>query len=555
MRTAEKESPLRAESDFAPAYTEQSQPVRGAFRRLAICLGLTLPLLGLEALRLSAVAPLHSVGLNLLEPLLAAPVVLWGGLPIFAALWLGQGRLGNAGLAGFCLMLGWICAIGEFCRQILFGWAGSAGFAACAALVCCQLGAQAADARAGFDGAETVSAGSLARLSRRWPTWLGLMGLLGFAAWFWLLNPGDWALALRHGVALLLAASPAPILLAQALPRLFALRAAPGLGLDFRRPQALERLIHLDTFAADPRDLIGEAPAVPGLLLSLGDTAESDWLSWSAALATAAALPEAAGLQALCAARGLEPAPAPEVLGQPAGGCRGRIAGHELLLGGQALFQVQGYHFASLQKQLDQARIEGQNLLLVAVDGQLTGALGLKDRLSPDFAAELAALNTAGLQFVLLTTAHETTARAWARELGITRASAAVLPEQKAAEITSLQLQSHRVALLGTAADARALSKADLALYRNIGAPIPAQAELVFEGPAVSALLQALALSRRAARIRGQNLGIGASYYLLALALALSVPDPFAALALLLLAASLLLLANSLRVGRQGRTQ
>lgn len=539
---------MRAAFDFEPAEAEQSPHARRALRRLAVCLGLTLPLLGLEALRLSAAAPLPAAGLNLLEPLLAAPVVLWGGTPIFATVWLrfGQGRLGKAGLAGLCLSLGWIYAIGEFCRQILFGWSGSAGFAACASLVCCQLGARAAAAEAGLDEEATDSEGTWAELSRRWGAWLGLMGLLGFGAWFWLLEPGDWTLALMHGTAVLLAASPALILLAQALPRLFALRAAKGLGLDVRRPQALERLTSLDTLAADPRDLLGDAPAEPGLLLSLGDTAESDWLSWSAALAAAAGLPEAAGLRALCAARGLDSPPEPEVLGQPAGGCKGRIAGHELLLGGQTLFQVQGYHFAGLQKQLDQARIEGQNVLLVAVDGQLTGALGLKAQFSPDFAAELAALEAAGFQFVLLTAAHETTARAWARELGISRA-AAVLPEQKAGEITSLQLQGHRVALLGTAADARALSKADLALCRHIGAPMPAEAELVFKGPAVPALLRARALSHRAAGILERNLWLSAACHLLALALALSAPDPFAALALLLSVASLLLLLHSLR--------
>src|SRR5439155_10761318 len=115
----------------------------------------------------------------------------------------------------------------------------------------------------------------------------------------------------------------------------------------------------------------------------------------------------------------------------------------------------------------------GRTVVVVAVDGQAAGLIGIADAPRPTAKAGVEALHEANVQVVMLTGDNQATARRIAEQLGIDTVIAEVLPGDKAAKVRELQEEGRKVAMVGDGVnDAPALAQADLGIAIGAGTDV-----------------------------------------------------------------------------------
>ena len=195
----------------------------------------------------------------------------------------------------------------------------------------------------------------------------------------------------------------------------------------------------------------------------------------------------------------------------------------------------------------------------MVIDGRAVGLIGVADRLRPEAAASLAQLRRLGLDIVMLSGDRQPTAEAIARQAGIDRVVAEVLPQDKAAEIARLQADGHVVGMVGDGInDAPALVQADVGIALGTGTDVAMDAaDITLVRADLGSVVTALRLSGRTMRLIKQNLFWAFAYNVAGIPIAAGVLYPFfqvllnpmlAALAMAL--SSVSVIGNSLRLRR-----
>ncbi|MFQ6371468.1 heavy metal translocating P-type ATPase [Shewanella sp. YIC-542] len=196
-------------------------------------------------------------------------------------------------------------------------------------------------------------------------------------------------------------------------------------------------------------------------------------------------------------------------------GIIGRVDGQQWHIGNQQLMAtLAGVEPSRLSSVLDGAARLGQTPVLAACNGKLVAMLAISDPVRAGAKAALAALQQQGKKLVLLSGDNQQTARAVARQLGISQVIADVLPDEKQAWIKKLQQQGEVVAMVGDGInDAPALAAADVGVAMGSGTDVAIEsADLTLLSPRLENLAQAFALSRATLQNIKQNL-FGAFVY------------------------------------------
>jgi len=186
----------------------------------------------------------------------------------------------------------------------------------------------------------------------------------------------------------------------------------------------------------------------------------------------------------------------------------------------------------------------------VTVDGVMAGAIEIADTIRPEAAEAVSRLRAMGLDVWMITGDNRAAAEAVAREAGIDRVLAEVLPEQKVAEVKRMQSAGKRVAMAGDGInDAPALAQADLGLAMGSGTGAAMEAGgITLLRDNLNGVPDAIELSRRTMRIIRQNLFWAFAYNTLGIPIAaLGLLSPMVASAAMA-ASSVTVVSNSLRL-------
>ncbi|MDH7486418.1 MAG: HAD-IC family P-type ATPase, partial [Anaerolineae bacterium] len=180
-------------------------------------------------------------------------------------------------------------------------------------------------------------------------------------------------------------------------------------------------------------------------------------------------------------------------------GVRGTVDDHSVLVGSRTFLEEQDVTVAALEQEMRRLEEEGKTAMLVAVDGDLMGVLAVADTLKEDAVAAVRELREMGLETVMITGDNPRTAQAIARQVGIDRVLAQVLPDEKLAEIRRLQEETDGlVAMVGDGInDAPALTQADVGIAIGTGTDIAIEAaDITLVRGDLSGVVSAAKLSR-----------------------------------------------------------
>jgi len=218
----------------------------------------------------------------------------------------------------------------------------------------------------------------------------------------------------------------------------------------------------------------------------------------------------------------------------PGHGVSGRIDGHDVLFGNAKLMRDRNVTIDMLLGDWERLAGEGKTPMYVAIDGKAAGLIGVADTVKSDSKAAIAVLKSLGIEVVMLTGDNERTGRAIAREVGIDRVLAEVLPNDKAHEVQKLQLEGKSVGMVGDGVnDAPALAQADVGFAIGTGTDVAIEASDVtlIKGSLIG-VVTATEISRATMRNVRQNLVGAFGYNSLGIPVAMGVLYPFIGLLL-----------------------
>ncbi|MFD1658410.1 heavy metal translocating P-type ATPase [Streptomyces caeni] len=337
------------------------------------------------------------------------------------------------------------------------------------------------------------------------------VAIAAFALWYAVGPAPALTLALVSAVSVLIIACPCALGLATPLSVMVGTGKGARAGILIRSAEALETAHRLDTVVLDKtgtvtvgKPVLTDVHAVEGVegfteeeLLRLVAGAEAD-----------SEHPLAAAITDGARDRGLT-VPAVSGFDSVTGkGVRATVDGRALLVGTARLLADAGIAAAELTAAADAFSAQGRTPVLVAVDGQPAGVLAVADTVKDDSARAVAALHRLGVRTVILTGDNARTAAAIARQVGIPRVLAEVLPEHKADEIRRLQGEGRTVGMVGDGInDAPALARADVGLAIGTGTDVAIEAaDITLISGSLSGVVTAIRLSRATLRNIKQNL-------------------------------------------------
>lgn len=339
-----------------------------------------------------------------------------------------------------------------------------------------------------------------------------VIALLSAAVWY-LFGPAPQIVyTLVIATTVLIIACPCALGLATPMSIIAGVGRAAEFGVLVRDADALQRASTLSTLVFDKTGTLTEGkPRVVAIQLFNGADEPS-------VLRQAAALEQGSGhplAQAIVARAGLSSLPdIAQFRTIPGQGVSGILDGIPLLLGNPALMAQQQIATDSVQQQMDKLAETGATPVLLAADGHLVALFAIRDPLRQESVGALQRLHQRGYQLVMLTGDNPITASAIAREAGIDRVIAGVLPAGKAAAIAHLQQQGQQVAMIGDGInDAPALAQADVGIAMGGGSDVAIEtAAITLMRQDLNAVVDALSIAKATLRNMKQNL-LGAFIY------------------------------------------
>ncbi len=327
------------------------------------------------------------------------------------------------------------------------------------------------------------------------------------------------SLAVFAAVAVMVIACPCALGLATPTALMVGSGMGARNGILIRSGEAIQTMKDVRTIVFDKTGTVTTGRPEVTDVLPLGGATEEDVLGWAASLESGSEHPLARAVLRRAEQAGLElsgPEDFQAVIGK---GVRGVVSGRRVLAGTAGFMEEEGIDQGGAEEARLRLEQQARTTVLLAVDGELVGVIGIADAVKEDSADAIARLKEMGFEVAMITGDNERTARAVARQVGIDRVLAGVLPDRKAAEIERLQAEVGYVAMVGDGInDAPALAQADVGIALGTGTDIAIESsDITLVRGDLGAVVSAVKLSRATFRKIRQNLFWAFGYNIVAI--------------------------------------
>ena len=313
---------------------------------------------------------------------------------------------------------------------------------------------------------------------------------------------------LSIGIAVLVISCPCALGLATPVAITVATGKAAEKGILIKSAASLELMGRVNTVVLDKTGTVTEGkPRVTDVLCAANVT-EEELLCAAASLEKPSGHPLADAIVQEAERRSIPLCAVSDFAAVAGGGVQAVQDGKTLYAGNDRYMESIGADTAALRAAAEMLAAAGKTPLYFAEGRQLLGVIAVADVVKPDSAAAIAALRRSGCEVVLLTGDNQRTAEAIARQVGVDRVIAQVLPQDKARCIEDLQKAGRLVAMVGDGVnDAPALVTADVGLAIGAGTDVAIEsANVVLMRSSLMDIVDAAALSRATLRNIRQNL-------------------------------------------------
>ncbi|HEX9918809.1 MAG TPA: heavy metal translocating P-type ATPase, partial [Pyrinomonadaceae bacterium] len=349
--------------------------------------------------------------------------------------------------------------------------------------------------------------------------------VLTFLAWFNFGPDPVLNFAIVTTVAVLVIACPCALGLATPISLMVGVGKAAEHGVLIRNGEALETASRLDVVVLDKTGTITKGKPELTDVLPLEGFDERELLRLAAVADRRSEHPLAEAIVNGARAKGVEVGEPEQFNAVPGHGVETVVEGRRVAVGNRKLMAKDNVSLADFEEMAARLADEGKTPMFVAVDGRPAGLIGVADTIKEDSVAAIRMLKEMGVEVVMITGDNERTAQAIARQVGISRVLADVLPEEKARQVEKLQAEglagrerggrgARLVGMVGDGInDAPALAQADVGFAIGTGTDVAIEAaDVTLVGGSLRGVVTAIEVSRATLKNIKQNL-FGAFIY------------------------------------------
>ncbi|MCH7833296.1 MAG: copper-translocating P-type ATPase, partial [Proteobacteria bacterium] len=322
-----------------------------------------------------------------------------------------------------------------------------------------------------------------------------------FAVWLFYGPDPALSFAFVTSVSVLLIACPCAMGLATPTAIMVGSGKGAEMGVLFRKGAALEVLARVDTVILDKTGTLTKGLPEMTDFDALGSEA-MEILRLVAAAESKSEHPIAEAIVRAARENGLDIPNVVDFKAEPGFGIEAGVDGHRVQVGADRYMERLGIDLKDVEARAGEMAAEAKTPLYAAVDGKLAAVIAVADPLKDSTREAIRALHGLGLEVAMLTGDNRGTAEAIARQAGIDRVMAEVLPGQKADEVKRLQAGGKKVAFVGDGInDAPALAQADVGIAIGTGTDIAIEAaDVVLMSGDLRGIVNAAGLSKRVLR-------------------------------------------------------
>ena len=328
------------------------------------------------------------------------------------------------------------------------------------------------------------------------------------AAIVWLLAGYSFSFALSIGIAVLVISCPCALGLATPAAIMVGTGKGAERGILIKSAECLETAHLIQTVVLDKTGTITQGKPQVTDVIPFGGISKEELLSIAASAERDSEHPLADAVLTKAKEEGIALQKVEQFRAESGRGIHCVVNGRTIVGGNAKAMQENGVAMEEAQQIADRLAKEGKTPLFFAADGQLLGVVAAMDLVKPDSAQAVRQLQKDGIEVVMLTGDNELTAQAVARQIGVDRVVAQVLPADKEKEIRRIQESGRKVAMVGDGInDAPALARADVGIAIGAGTDVAVEsAGIVLMQNSLLKVVEAIELSRATIRNIKQNL-------------------------------------------------
>lgn len=324
----------------------------------------------------------------------------------------------------------------------------------------------------------------------------------------WFIGTGDFKFALTIFISVLVIACPCALGLATPTAIMVGTGKGAENGILIKGGDALETAHKINTIVFDKTGTITEGKPTVTDILPIGNFDENQLLRLAASAEKSSEHPLGQAIVLGAQERELNLLAACDFNSITGRGIEAKIDGHVVLAGNRKMMTEQNISLHLLEQESDRLAEEGKTPMYVAVDHQLAGIVAVADVVKASSKAAIESLHKMGIEVAMITGDNRKTAAAIAKQVGIDRVLAEVLPQDKAGEVKKLQEEGRKVAMVGDGInDAPALAQADIGIAIGSGTDVAMEsADIVLMHSDLMDVPTAILLSKKTIRNIKQNL-------------------------------------------------